>query len=83
MNLQKSMANNQQDRVIEVIKTAMYNNGITAKELSEAIHIDPSSLSLFFNGKKELGYKKVDRILKHLGVSYVQTLDEGHKIIFY
>lgn len=55
----------------ETIKEAMKIRGIKSKDLADAIGISKSSMSLFLNGKMNLGQEKIEAMLRHLGIELV------------
>ncbi len=44
---------------------------VKSKDLAEHIGLSESSMSLFLNGKMNLGQNKIESILKHLNVELV------------
>lgn len=55
----------------ETIKEAMRIRKVKSKDLAEHIELSESSMSLFLNGKMNLGQNKIESILKHLNVELV------------
>lgn len=55
----------------ETIKEAMRIRKVKSKDLAEHIGLSESSMSLFLNGKMNLGQNKIESILKHLNVELV------------
>ena len=52
----------------EVIIEAMKIRKIKSKDLAELIGVAKSSMSLFFNGKMNLGQEKIEMMLKFLNI---------------
>ena len=55
----------------EVIIEAMKILKIKSKDLAELIGVAKSSMSLFFNGKMNLGQEKIEMMLKFLNIDLV------------
>ena len=55
----------------EVIIEAMKIRKIKSKGLAELIGVAKSSMSLFFNGKMNLGQEKIEMMLKFLNIDLV------------
>ncbi|EKU92169.1 MULTISPECIES: helix-turn-helix domain-containing protein [Bacteroides] len=55
----------------EVIIEAMKIRKIKSKDLAELIGVAKSSMSLFFNGKMNLGQEKIEMMLKFLNIDLV------------
>jgi DNA-binding Xre family transcriptional regulator len=55
----------------ETIKEAMRIRKVKSKELAEHIELSESSMSLFLNGKMNLGQNKIEAILRCLNIGLV------------
>ncbi len=55
----------------EVIIEAMKIRKIKSKDLAELIGVAKSSMSLFFNGKMNLGQEKIEMMSKFLNIDLV------------
>ena len=55
----------------ETIKEAMRIRKVKSKDLAEHIGLSESSMSLFLNGKMNLGQNKIESILKCLNIGLV------------
>lgn len=55
----------------EVIIEAMKIRKIKSKDLAELIGVAKSSMSLFFDGKMNLGQEKIEMMLKFLNIDLV------------
>lgn len=55
----------------ETIKEAMRIRKVKSKDLAEHIGLSESSMSLFLNGKMNLGQKKIEAILEYLNIGLV------------
>lgn len=55
----------------ETIKEAMKLRRVKAKDLAENIGVAKSTMSLFLNGKLNLGQEKIELIFKFLGIDLV------------
>lgn len=55
----------------ESIKEAMKIRKVKAKDLAQEIGVARSTMSLFLNGKKNLGQEKIEAIFRHLGIDLV------------
>lgn len=53
----------------EVVKEAMKTRKIKAKDLAEHVGITKSTMSLFLNGKMNLGQDKIEAIFDLLNIS--------------
>lgn len=59
--------------ITETIKKAMDARGIMAKTLAEHIGVTRSSMSLFLNGKRAMGQKKIEEMFSFLGIELTIT----------
>ena len=55
----------------ETIKEAMRIRKVKSKDLAEHIGLSESSMSLFLNGKMNLGQNRIEAILKWLNIGLV------------
>lgn len=55
----------------DVVKEAMKIRKVKSKELAEHIGLSESSMSLFLNGKMNLGQNKIEAILEYLNIGLV------------
>lgn len=55
----------------ETIKEAMRIRKVKSKDLAEYIGLSESSMSLFLNGKMNLGQNKIEAILEYLNIGLV------------
>lgn len=55
----------------ETIKEAMKIRKVKSKELAEHIALSESAMSLFLNGKMNLGLNKIESILEYLNIELV------------
>lgn len=55
----------------EAVKEAMKIRKVKAKDLADSIGITKSSMSLFLNGKMNLGQDKIESILCFLGIELI------------
>lgn len=55
----------------KTIKEAMRIRKVKSKDLAEHIGLSESSMSLFLNGKMNLGQKKIEAILEYLNIGLV------------
>lgn len=55
----------------ETIKEAMRIRKVKSKDLAEYIGLSESSMSLFLNGKMNLGQNKIESILEYLNIGLV------------
>ena len=55
----------------ETIKEAMRIRKVKSKDLAEHIGLSESSMSLFLNGKMNLGQNKIESILEYLNIELV------------
>lgn len=55
----------------ETIKEAMKLRKVKSKDLAEHIGVSGSSMSLFLNGKMNLGQNKIESILEYLNIGLV------------
>lgn len=55
----------------KTIKEAMKLRKVKSKDLAEHIGLSESSMSLFLNGKMNLGQKKIEAILEYLNIGLV------------
>lgn len=55
----------------ETIKEAMRIRKVKSKDLAEHIGLSESSMSLFLNGKMNLGQNKIEAILEYLNIGLV------------
>lgn len=55
----------------EKIKEAMNIRKIKSKDLADVIGISKSAMSLFLNGKMNIGQEKIEAMLRHLGIELV------------
>ena len=52
---------------------------ITQKELSKKVGLSVQTLSMFANGKEDIGYKKARKIAKFLDVPMEELIEEEMK----
>lgn len=55
----------------ETVKEAMKLRKVKSKDLAEQIGLSESSMSLFLNGKMNLGQNKIESILEYLNIGLV------------
>lgn len=55
----------------KTIKEAMKIRKVKSKDLAEHIGLSESSMSLFLNGKMNLGQNKIESILEYLNIGLV------------
>lgn len=55
----------------DIVKEAMKLRKVKSKDLAEHIGLSESSMSLFLNGKMNLGQNKIEYILKYLNIELV------------
>lgn len=55
----------------ETIREAMRIRKVKSKDLAEHIGLSESSMSLFLNGKMNLGQNKIESILEYLNIELV------------
>lgn len=55
----------------ETIKEAMKLRNVKAINLAEHIEVTKSTMSLFLNGKTNLGQEKIEKMLKFLNIKLV------------
>ncbi len=55
----------------KTIKEAMKIRKVKSKDLAEHIGLSESSMSLFLNGKMNLGQNKIESILEYLNIELV------------
>lgn len=55
----------------ETIKETMRIRKVKSKDLAEHIGVSGSSMSLFLNGKMNLGQNKIEAILEYLNIGLV------------
>ena len=55
----------------KTIKEAMKIRKVKSKDLAEHIGLSESSMSLFLNGKMNLGQNKIEAILEYLNIELV------------
>ena len=55
----------------EVIKEAMKARKVKEKDLAEHIGINKSTMSMFINGKMNLGQEKIEMIFRFLNIELV------------
>lgn len=55
----------------KTIKEAMKIRKVKSKDLAEHIGVSGSSMSLFLNGKMNLGQNKIEAILEYLNIGLV------------
>ena len=55
----------------ETVKEAMKLRKVKSKDLAEQIGLSESSMSLFLNGKMNLGQNKIEAILEYLNIGLV------------
>lgn len=55
----------------KTIKEAMRIRKVKSKDLAEYIGVSGSSMSLFLNGKMNLGQNKIEAILEYLNIGLV------------
>lgn len=55
----------------DVVKEAMKLRKVKSKDLAEYIGLSRSSMSLFLNGKMNLGQNKIEAILEYLNIGLV------------
>ena len=57
----------------ETVKEAMKLRNVKSKDLAEHVEVTKSTMSLFLNGKKNLGQEKIEKILDFLDIKLVIT----------
>ena len=55
----------------DIVKEAMKLRKVKSKDLAEHIGLSESSMSLFINGKMNLGQNKIEYILEYLKIELV------------
>lgn len=55
----------------ETVKEAMKLHYVKSKELAEQIGLSESSMSLFLNGKMNLGQGKIEKIFEYLRIKLI------------
>ena len=55
----------------DIVKEAMKLRKVKSKDLAERIGLSESSMSLFLNGKMNLGQNKIEYILEYLNIELV------------
>lgn len=55
----------------DIVKEAMKLRKVKSKDLAEYIELSESSMSLFLNGKMNLGLNKIESILEYLNIGLV------------
>lgn len=55
----------------DIVKEAMKLRKVKSKDLAEHIGLSESSMSLFLNGKMNLGQNKIEYILGYLNIELV------------
>lgn len=55
----------------DIVKEAMKLRKVKSKDLAEHIGVSGSSMSLFLNGKMNLGQNKIEAILEYLNIELV------------
>ena len=55
----------------EIVKEAMKLRNVKSKDLAEQIEVTKSTMSLFLNGKTNLGQEKIEKILDFLNIKLV------------
>lgn len=55
----------------DIVKEAMKLRKVKSKDLAEHIGVSGSSMSLFLNGKMNLGQNKIEAILEYLNIGLV------------
>lgn len=55
----------------DIVKEAMKLRKVKSKDLAEHIGLSESSMSLFLNGKMNLGQNKIEYILEYLNIELV------------
>lgn len=55
----------------DIVKEAMKLRKVKSKDLAEYIGLSESSMSLFLNGKMNLGQNKIEAILEYLNIGLV------------
>ena len=55
----------------DIVKEAMKLRKVKSKDLAEHIGLSESSMSLFLNGKMDLGQNKIEYILEYLNIELV------------
>jgi transcriptional regulator with XRE-family HTH domain len=55
----------------DIVKEAMKLRKVKSKDLAEYIGLSESSMSLFLNGKMNLGQNKIESILEYLNIGLV------------
>lgn len=65
----------------EVIKEAMKARKVKAKDLAEHIGINKSTMSMFINGKMNLGQEKIEMIFRFLNIELaIKHSGEGEQV---
>ena len=57
----------------ETVKEAMKLRNVKSKDLAEYVEVTKSTMSLFLNGKMNLGQEKIEKILDFLNIKLVIT----------
>lgn len=57
----------------ETVKEAMKLRNVKSKDLAEYVEVTKSTMSLFLNGKTNLGQEKIEKILDFLDIKLVIT----------
>lgn len=57
----------------ETVKEAMKLRNVKSKDLAEHVEVTKSTMSLFLNGKTNLGQEKIEKILDFLDIKLVIT----------
>lgn len=55
----------------DIVKEAMKFRKVKSKDLAEHIGLSESSMSLFLNGRMNLGQNKIEAILEYLNIGLV------------
>lgn len=55
----------------DIVKESMKLRKVKSKDLAEHIGLSESSMSLFLNGKMNLGQNKIEYILEYLNIELV------------
>lgn len=55
----------------DIVKEAMKFRKVKSKDLAEHIGLSESSMSLFLNGRMNLGQNKIESILEYLNIGLV------------
>ena len=57
----------------ETVKEAMKLRNVKSRDLAEHVEVTKSTMSLFLNGKTNLGQEKIEKILDFLNIKLVIT----------